>query len=93
MAAKPPAIGHANVEVQVGASDAQALAQHELDGVMRRLPKDGPPVRGQVVAAKAGGKTVYREIIDGFASKHEANAFCAALKSQKVRCFVRTRAH
>jgi hypothetical protein len=85
--------GRANVEVQVGASDAQPLAQRELDSVMRRLPKDGPPVRGQVVAAKAGGKTVYREIIDGFASKHEANAFCAALKGQKIRCFVRTRAH
>ena len=38
---------------------------------------------------EAGGKTVYRTAVTGFASRADAAAFCSALKAGGKDCFVR----
>jgi hypothetical protein len=42
-----------------------------------------------VMTVDHGGATLFRTWVSGFATRAQANAFCAALKAQNKPCFVK----
>lgn len=91
-AAKPaPAAAAAGgpAAVQIGAFSSAALAEKGWTDAARLAPGLAAGKGKSVQAVEAGGKTVYRTAVTGFASRAEATTFCNALKAGGKDCFVR----
>ena len=88
--AAPPAPtwgGHA--AVQVVSSPDQAETKKKLASLQRRF---GAALQGadtRVEAAQVNGRTVYRGVVAGFATRREAVAFCQTLKQDRQDCLAR----
>lgn len=76
------------IVVQLGAFANRA----NVDGAWARFAARHPALRNYAPATArfdAGGRTVYRLSVSGFASGRAAQAFCAGLKRSGTGCFVR----
>jgi len=89
--AEPPAVSGGGVSVQIGAFAASSLAQAALGEAAEALPGPMANKSRNIEAASKGGKRFYRASIGGFASKTEAEGFCAQLKTLGTPCFVANR--
>ncbi len=83
-----PAAGGA-AAVQIGAFSSAALAEKGWNDAARLAPGMAAGKGKSVQAIEAGGRTVYRTAVTGFASRADAAAFCTALKAGGKDCFVR----
>jgi len=79
--------GHA--AVQVVSSPDQAETKKKLASLQRRF---GAALQGadtRVESAQVNGRTVYRGLVAGFATRREAVAFCQTLKHERQDCLAR----
>lgn len=84
--AKPPTASGGPVTVQVGALDSEADARRALKALSGLMAGAMTP---QVQTTKVGERTFYRAVVGGFATRAEANAFCAAVARKGGDCLVR----
>ncbi len=75
--------------VQIGAFSSVALAEKGWTDAAKLAPGLAAGKGKSVQAVEAGGKTVYRTAVTGFASRADATTFCNALKAAGKDCFVR----
>ena len=87
-AATPPA-AKGNVYIQIGAFSTAALADKGWSDIAKAFPKPMAGKTKSVVPLQKDGGTLYRTAIGGFASKADADAFCASLKAAGKTCFVK----
>jgi len=82
-----PAVGGA--VAQIGAYSSQALAAKGWSDVSAAFAADmsGKGKHFEPVVAQ-DGKTLFRAAVTGFASRADAQAFCAQLKAAKRACIV-----
>lgn len=73
--------------VQVAAPSSEAGALTEWDKRVKALPEFFASAERFVVHADVNGKSVYRLRAGSFASKADADAFCAAYKAKGGNCF------
>lgn len=83
---KPLTASGGPVTVQVGALDSEADARRALKALSSLMAGAMTP---QIQTAKVGERTFYRAVIAGFATRAEANAFCAAVTRKGGDCLVR----
>src|SRR6185312_6909422 len=76
-----PAAGAGRL-VQIGAFSSAALADKGWNDVAKLMPGDMVGRTKSVEPVAKDGQTLYRGYIGGFATKAEAQAFCAELKAQ-----------
>ncbi len=79
-------IADSGVVAQIAASASASGAAQALRGVRGRL---APGLSASVAPATVNGRQVYRAIVQGFASRSQANAFCSAQEKAGEDCFVR----
>ena len=79
-----------NVYIQIGAFSTAALADKGWSDIAKAFPKPMSGKTKSVVPLSKDGGTLYRTAIGGFASKADADAFCASLKAAGKTCFVKT---
>lgn len=79
----PRAARPGKVAVQIAAAASERQAREALAKVKGRV---APPLATEVQVVSVEGKTFHRALVTGFATRAEAQAFCAALGSA---CFVR----
>jgi hypothetical protein len=82
-----PATGGA--VVQIGAVTTTALANKAWSDAVAAAPGLAAGKGKSVTKIDKDGATLYRTAVTGFASKADAQAFCAKLKSAGKSCFVR----
>ena len=87
-AATPPA-AKGNVYIQIGAFSTAALADRGWSDIAKAFPKPMAGKTKSVVPLPKDGGTLYRTAIGGFASKADADTFCASLKAAGKTCFVK----
>jgi len=87
-AVTPPA-AKGNVSIQIGAFSTAALADKGWSDIAKAFPKPMAGKTKSVVPLPKDGGTLYRTAIGGFASKADADAFCASLKAAGKTCFVK----
>lgn len=75
--------------VQIGAFSSTALADAGWNKVARLLPGQMVGKTKVVEKVERDGKTLYRSLIGGFASRVEAEQLCDALRAQGEACAVR----
>jgi len=85
-AAKPAAGG---AVVQIGAVSSTALADKAWKDAVAAAPGLGAGRGKSVEKIDKNGGTLYRTAVTGFASKADAQAFCAKLQAAGKSCFVR----
>lgn len=94
-AAKPPpapvlaAAPSGPAAVQIGAYSSTALADKGYTEVASAFPGQMAGKSKRVEPLERDGKTLYRGLIGGFASKDAAQAFCNTLKAAGRVCLVR----
>lgn len=86
-AAEPKAAAGGGARVQVGAVSSPALADRAWRDAVGAAPGLAAG-KGKAVEKIEGG-TLYRTFVTGFASKSDAQAFCAKLQAAGKSCFVR----
>jgi hypothetical protein len=86
VAAEPKAAS-GGARVQVGAVSSTALADKAWNDAVSAAPGLGAG-KGKAVEKIEGG-TLYRTFVTGFASRADAQAFCARLQGAGKSCFVR----
>jgi cell division protein FtsN len=84
-----PAAASSSVQVQIGAFSSVAQADKGWNDVARLLPGQMAGKTKRVESVERDGQTLQRAFVGGFASKADADAFCAALKDQNRSCLVR----
>jgi hypothetical protein len=87
--AKPAAAKSVGPMVQIGAFSSDALAEKSMSDVSAKIPAKAAGKTLKIEKAEVGGKTLSRALVAGFASKADADSFCAALKAQGGACSVR----
>jgi hypothetical protein len=87
-AVTPPA-AKGNVSIQIGAFSTAALADKGWSDIAKAFPKPMAGKTKSVVPLQKDGGTLYRTAIGGFASKADADDFCASLKAAGKTCFVK----
>jgi hypothetical protein len=75
--------------VQIGAFSSEALADKGWVDAARIAPGMAAGKGKRVEPVQVQGATLYRTNVTGFASRAEADAFCAALKAAGKSCFTR----
>lgn len=75
--------------VQIGAVSSTALADQTWNDAVAVSPGMAAGKGKGVEKVEKDGKTLYRTSVTGFASKAEAQAFCAKLKDAGKACFVK----
>ena len=75
--------------VQIGAFSSPALADKGWNDVAKLAPGAMVGRTKSVEPVVKDGQTLYRGYIGGFATKAEAQAFCAELKAQNHSCLVK----
>jgi hypothetical protein len=84
---KPAATSSGAARVQVGAVSSTALADKAWSDAVRAAPGLAAG-KGKAVEKIEGG-SLYRTFVTGFASRADAQAFCARLQGAGKSCFVR----
>ncbi len=84
---KPAFSPGGNWLVQVAAPSSEAGAVAEWDKRAKALPEFFATAERFIVQADVNGKSVYRLRAGSFASKADADAFCAAYKAKGGNCF------
>jgi hypothetical protein len=74
---------------QIGAFSSQALAEKGWNDVATLQPGKMAGKTKKVEVANRDGKTFYRAFVGGFASRSDANAFCASLVAAGKGCIVK----
>jgi cytoskeletal protein RodZ len=85
-AAAPPGVA---ASVQIGAFSSQALADRGFSDAGRIAGVDIAGKTKRVEPIERNGATLYRTSVMGFASRTQAEAFCAQLKAAGKSCFVK----
>jgi hypothetical protein len=75
--------------VQIGAFSSAALSDEGYADVSRIMVGQMGGKAKHVMTVEHGGATLFRTWVSGFATRAQANAFCAALKAQNKPCFVK----
>ena len=95
-AAKPEAapapaasVAHGAAIVQFGAFSSSALASSEWAKLAKAYPSDMTGKGKLVESVDKDGKTLFRGAVSGFASRPDAVAFCAKLKTDGKACIVK----
>jgi len=84
-----PTAGHGAAVVQFGAFSSAALASSEWTKLAAAYPTEMTGKGKLVESVEVNGKTLFRGAVSGFATKTDAVAFCAKLKSDAKACIVR----
>jgi hypothetical protein len=84
---KPTTSGGA--AVQIGAVSSTALADKAWNDAVAAAPGLGVGKGKSVEKIERNGGTLYRTAVTGFATKADAQAFCARLQAAGKSCFVR----
>jgi cytoskeletal protein RodZ len=84
-----PTAGHGAAVVQFGAFSSGTLASSEWTKLAAAYPSEMSGKGKLVESVEVSGKTLYRGAVSGFATKADAVAFCAKLKSDGKACIVR----
>jgi cytoskeletal protein RodZ len=86
-AAAPTTAAVGSASVQIGAFSNVAQAD---SGYADAIAATGASGKSKSIeAVERDGRTLYRTTVNGFASRAEAQAFCATLKARGGNCFVR----
>jgi hypothetical protein len=85
---KAAAVAGGSEAVQIGAYSSKALAEQEFAKVRGGFGKFVSGRSTHVESVKHGSATLYRAAFTGF-SKHQAQAFCGALKAAGRACIVK----
>jgi hypothetical protein len=75
--------------VQIGAYSSAALSNQGYADVSRLMVGQMGGKAKHMMTIDHGGATLFRTWVSGFATRAEANAFCAALKAHGKPCFVK----
>ena len=75
--------------MQIGAFSSSEQAFAALDKLASLVPEALGGRSQEVTPARVGGVQVFRAIVTGFASRDEAQAFCATLTEKGGACLVR----
>ena len=86
--ARSPAVTGSPV-VQIGAFSSAALSDEGYADVSRIMVGHMTGKAKHVMTVDHGGATLFRTWVSGFASRAQAEAFCAALKAHSKPCFVK----
>ena len=81
--------GGAGTSVQIGAFSSPQLADRGWNDAARIAPGAAAGRGKRVEPVEVNGSTLYRTFVTGFASRADAEAFCAELKAAGKSCFVR----
>ncbi len=84
-----PTAGHGAAVVQFGAFSSAELASSEWTKLHAAYPSEMSGKGKLVESVERDGKTLFRGAVAGFASKADAVAFCARLKTDGKACIVR----
>jgi cell division protein FtsN len=84
-----PAAASGGAAVQIGAYSSTALADKEFGEVAAAFPGPMAGKSKRVEPLSRDGKTLYRGLINGFADRDAAQAFCNQLKAAGRNCLVR----
>jgi hypothetical protein len=74
---------------QVVSGFSEASSRRSLAQLRNRFGEAFEGLETRVELAQVRGRTVYRGLVAGFASRAEAEAFCQTLKSGGQDCFAR----
>ncbi|HEY5007985.1 MAG TPA: SPOR domain-containing protein [Caulobacteraceae bacterium] len=89
-AAKPtPAAPAGAILAQIGAFSSSALAEKGWSDAAHAAPKAMSGRSRKIEVTSRDGKTFYRALAGGFASKADAEKFCAALHAAHTVCIVK----
>ena len=88
-AAPPPKAASGGAVVQIGAVSSTALADKAFKDAIAAAPGLGAGKGKSVEKIERNGGTLYRTAVTGFASRADAQAFCAKLQAAGKSCFVR----
>jgi outer membrane biosynthesis protein TonB len=86
---EPKAVASGGAVVQIGAVSSTALADKAWNDAVAVAPGMGVGKGKSVQKIEKNGGTLYRTAVTGFASKADAQAFCAKLQASGKSCFVR----
>lgn len=75
--------------VQIGAMSTHAAAAALLASFRARFTGAMHGLSTSVTPVSAGGRTVYRALVGGFARAADAGQFCAGMKASGVACLIR----
>lgn len=90
VAATPaPKAAGGSASVQIGAFSSPALADRGWNDAARIAPGAAAGRGKRVEPVEVNGTTLYRTFMTGFASRADAEAFCAELKAAGKSCLVR----
>lgn len=78
-----------SVQVQIGAFSTVAQAEKGWNDVASLMPGQMAGKTRRFESVDRDGQTLQRAFVGGFASRADADAFCAALKGQNRSCLVR----
>jgi hypothetical protein len=84
-----PAAKAGTAAVQIGAVSSTQLADQVWNQAVAVAPGMGAGKGKGVEKVESGGKVLYRTLVTGFASRADAQAFCAKLKAAGKACFVK----
>jgi hypothetical protein len=87
--AAPAAPAVAGASAQIGAYSSDALAAKGWGDIAGAFPADMAGKGKHFEPVAKDGKTLYRAAVTGFASKADAQAFCAKLKAAGHACIVK----
>jgi hypothetical protein len=88
-ASAPAAAAGTGTSVQIGAYSSQDLAEKGWNALATVFPADMTGKGQHFEPVARDGKTLYRAVVTGFASKTGAQAFCAKLKAANRSCIVK----
>ncbi|MFN9848523.1 MAG: SPOR domain-containing protein [Alphaproteobacteria bacterium] len=88
-APEPKATSSSGAAVQIGAVSSTALADKAWNDAVAAAPGLGAGKGKSVEKIERNGGTLYRTAVTGFATKADAQAFCARLQAAGKSCFVR----
>lgn len=86
---KPVAAAAGGAVVQIGAVSSTGLADKAWSEAVAAAPGLGAGKGKSVEKIEKNGGTLYRTAVTGFASRADAQAFCARLQAAGKSCFVR----
>jgi len=75
--------------VQIGAFSSAALSEQGYADVSKIMAGQMAGKARHVMTVDHAGATLFRTWVSGFATRAQANAFCAALKARNKPCFVK----
>ncbi|TAJ69555.1 MAG: SPOR domain-containing protein [Phenylobacterium sp.] len=87
--APEPKAASGGAAVQIGAVSSTALADKAWNDAVAAAPGLAAGKGKSVQKIEKNGGTLYRTAVTGFASKADAQAFCAKLQASGKSCFVR----